>query len=78
MTIPRLGADRWVAMICVRQHVLRKGKPCPLVVVMVEAAVTVDIFDALENFLRGFILPCHGIVLRAFETGTEGLHVHHR
>jgi len=71
----RLGADRWVAMIGARHQVLRQGAPRPLVVVMVGTAVTVDALDADGHFLGGLILPGHGIMLRALETGTAGLHV---
>jgi type III pantothenate kinase len=71
----RLGADRWVAMIGARQHMLSQGAPRPLVVVMVGTAVTVEAIDASGKFLGGFILPGHGIMLRALESGTAGLHV---
>ena len=71
----RLGADRWVAMIGARQHMLSRGQPRPLVVVMVGTAVTVEAIDANGKFLGGFILPGHGIMLRALESGTAGLHV---
>jgi type III pantothenate kinase len=37
--------------------------------------VTVDALDAQGRFLGGFILPGHGIMLRALESGTAGLHV---
>jgi type III pantothenate kinase len=74
----RLGADRWVAMIGayarMRQHTL--GEPSrPLVVVMVGTAVTVEAIDASGKFLGGLILPGHGIMLRALESGTAGLRV---
>jgi type III pantothenate kinase len=72
----RLGADRWVAMIGARHRMLaRGGAPQPLVVVMVGTAVTVEAIDAQGRFLGGFILPGHGIMLRAMESGTAGLHV---
>jgi len=72
----RLGADRWVAMIAARDRLLRAGGAAqPLLVVMVGTAVTVDALDAQGNFLGGLILPGHGIMLRALETGTAGLHV---
>lgn len=71
----RLGADRWVAMIGARAHVLAQGAARPLVVVMIGTAVTVDAVDTEGNFLGGLILPGHGIMLRALETGTAGLHV---
>lgn len=71
----RLGADRWVAMIGARQHMLAHGAPRPLVVVMVGTAVTVEAIDQHGKFLGGFILPGHGIMLRALESGTAGLHV---
>ena len=42
----RLGADRWVALIGARWHVLARGAPRPALVVMVGTAVTVDSLDA--------------------------------
>ncbi len=71
----RLGADRWVAMIGAWQRALAQGPARPMVVVMVGTAVTVDAIDVSGKFLGGFILPGHGIMLRALETGTAGLHV---
>ena len=74
----RLGADRWVAMIGARHRMLAQtagGAPRPMVVVMVGTAVTVEAIDAGGKFLGGFILPGHGIMLRALEAGTAGLHV---
>ena len=47
----------------------------PLVVVMVGTAVTVEAIDASGKFLGGLILPGHGIMLRALESGTAGLRV---
>ncbi len=71
----RLGSDRWVAMVGARHHVLALGPARPLVVVMVGTAVTVECIDVDGKFLGGLILPGHGIMLRALETGTAGLHV---
>jgi len=72
----RLGADRWVAMVGARRRMLAQGgAPRPLVVVMVGTAVTVEALDQHGKFLGGFILPGHGIMLRALESGTAGLHV---
>jgi len=71
----RLGADRWVAMVGARHRVLAQGPACPVVVVMVGTAVTVDAIDTHGRFLGGLILPGHGIMLRALESGTAGLHV---
>ena len=71
----RLGADRWVAMIGARHRLLARGAPRPMVVVMVGTAVTVEAVDAGGKFLGGFIIPGHGIMLRALESGTAGLHV---
>ena len=71
----RLGADRWVAMIGAWQRLLARGPAQPMVVVMVGTAVTVEAVDPLGNFLGGLILPGHGIMLRALESGTAGLHV---
>ncbi len=71
----RLGSDRWVAMIGARQRLLRQGPARPCVVVMVGTAVTVEAIDGSGRFLGGIILPGHGIMLRALESGTAGLHV---
>ena len=71
----RLGADRWVAMVGALQHVRSRGPAQPMVVVMVGTAVTVEAIDANGKFLGGLILPGHGIMLRALESGTAGLHV---
>jgi type III pantothenate kinase len=71
----RLGADRWVAMIGARHHTLQRGPARPLVLVMVGTAVTVEAIDTQGRFLGGLILPGHGIMLRALESGTAGLHV---
>lgn len=71
----RLGADRWVAAIGAYHRMLAQGLPRPCVVVMVGTAVTVEAIDADGRFLGGLILPGHGIMLRALEMGTAGLHV---
>jgi type III pantothenate kinase len=71
----RLGADRWVAMIGARWHVLSRGAPRPALVVMVGTAVTVDALDAQGHFLGGLILPGFGLMLKALEMGTAGLKV---
>jgi type III pantothenate kinase len=71
----RLGADRWVAMIGARHRLLAQGATKPCIVVMVGTAVTVEAIDAQGKFLGGIILPGHGIMLRALESGTAGLHV---
>ncbi len=71
----RLGADRWVAMIGARHRLLGRGSSKPCVVVMVGTAVTVEAIDASGKFIGGIILPGHGIMLRALESGTAGLHV---
>lgn len=71
----RLGSDRWVAMIGARHRMLAQGRARPLIVVMVGTAVTVEAIDAEGRFLGGLILPGHGIMLRALEAGTAGLHV---
>jgi type III pantothenate kinase len=62
-------------MVGARHHVLRQGPARPLVVVMVGTAVTVECIDATGRFMGGLILPGHGIMLRALESGTAGLHV---
>lgn len=71
----RLGADRWVAMIGARHRVLAQGPARPLILAMVGTAVTVEALDTQGQFLGGLILPGHGIMLRALEAGTAGLHV---
>jgi type III pantothenate kinase len=71
----RLGADRWVAMIGARHRMLQQGPARPMVVVLIGTAVTVEAVDADGKFLGGLILPGHGIMLRALESGTAGLHV---
>nr|WP_315191957.1 type III pantothenate kinase [uncultured Albidiferax sp.] len=71
----RLGADRWVAMVGARHRMLAQGPERPMVVVMVGTAVTVEAVDTYGRFLGGLILPGHGIMLRALESGTAGLHV---
>jgi type III pantothenate kinase len=71
----RLGADRWVALIGARQHVLEGGTARPALVVMVGTAVTVDALDTQGRFLGGLILPGFGLMLRALEMGTAGLKV---
>jgi type III pantothenate kinase len=81
----RLGADRWVAMIGAWHRMMAQHatQPKPMVVVMVGTAVTVEAIGvqrspegfAQGKFLGGFILPGHGIMLRALESGTAGFHV---
>ncbi|MBS0465598.1 MAG: type III pantothenate kinase, partial [Proteobacteria bacterium] len=71
----RLGADRWVAMIGARHHLLAQGPARPLILTMVGTAVTVEALDTEGRFLGGLIVPGHGIMLRALEIGTAGLHV---
>jgi type III pantothenate kinase len=75
----RLGADRWVAMIGAWHRMVsqtpQNGGKRPLVVVMVGTAVTVEAIDESGKFLGGLILPGHGIMLKALESGTAGLHV---
>jgi type III pantothenate kinase len=71
----RLGADRWVAIVAAYHRLKKRGESSPIVVVMVGTAVTVEAIDAHGRFLGGFILPGHGIMLRAMESGTAGLHV---
>ncbi len=71
----RLGADRWVAMIGAWHRMRAQGPARPMVVVMVGTAVTVEAVSPEGRFLGGLILPGHGIMLRALESGTAGLHV---
>ena len=62
-------------MIGAWHRMLAMGAPRPIVVAMVGTAVTVEAIDASGKFLGGYILPGHGIMLRALESGTAGLHV---
>ena len=71
----RLGADRWVAMIGAWHRMCSQGTARPTIVAMVGTAVTVEAIDASGRFLGGLILPGHGIMLRALESGTAGLQV---
>ncbi|BDI07983.1 type III pantothenate kinase [Sphaerotilus microaerophilus] len=71
----RLGSDRWAAIIGARGRVLDQGAPRPALVVMVGTAVTVDAVSADGRFLGGLILPGFGLMLKALESGTAGLHV---
>jgi type III pantothenate kinase len=71
----RLGTDRFVAQIGARHRVLSRGVSRPVLVVMIGTAVTVDAVDADGRFLGGLILPGHGIMLKALESGTAGLRV---
>ena len=71
----RLGADRWVAVIGAHAHLQRRAYRGPALVAMIGTAVTVDALDAQGRFLGGLILPGHGIMLRALESGTAGLRV---
>lgn len=71
----RLGPDRWVAMIGAWHKMLSLGPARPIVLSMVGTAVTVEGIDTTGKFLGGYILPGHGIMLRALESGTAGLHV---
>lgn len=71
----RLGTDRFVAQIGARHRVLSRGVARPVLVVMIGTAVTVDAVDADGKFLGGLILPGHGIMLKALESGTAGLRV---
>lgn len=71
----RLGADRWVAMVGARHRMLATGPARPMVIALIGTAVTVEAIAPDGRFLGGFILPGHGIMLRALESGTSGLHV---
>ncbi len=76
----RLGADRWVAVIGAYARMKRQSReeqtpPRPMVVVMVGTAVTVEAISQDGHFMGGLILPGHGIMLRALESGTAGLRV---
>ena len=54
---------------------LATGPARPMVVALIGTAVTVEAVAPDGRFLGGFILPGHGIMLRALESGTSGLHV---
>lgn len=71
----RLGADRWTALIGAHWHGQQRRLQRPVLVVMIGTAVTVDALDLQGRFLGGLILPGHGIMLRALESGTAGLRV---
>lgn len=71
----RLGIDRWMALIGVRQRLQAEQQTCPAVVVMVGTAVTVDALTAEGQFLGGLIMPGYGIMMHALQSGTAGLHV---
>jgi len=58
-----------------RHRATLEADPRPVVVVMIGTAVTVEAVDASGRFLGGLILPGHGIMLRALESGTAGLRV---
>jgi type III pantothenate kinase len=71
----RLGVDRFVSLIGARWTMQQRGPDRPVLVVMIGTAVTVDALDTSGHFVGGLILPGHGIMLRALEAGTAGLHV---
>ena len=72
----RLGADRWVAMIGAwHRDAGAQGAPRPMVVVHGRHGRHGRSGGCHGKFLGGFILPGHGIMLRALESGTAGLHV---
>ncbi|HMW23117.1 MAG TPA: type III pantothenate kinase [Burkholderiaceae bacterium] len=71
----RLGSDRWAAIIGAHGRVRDAGERRPAIVVMVGTAVTVEAIDADGHFLGGLILPGFGLMLKALESGTAGLHV---
>lgn len=71
----RLGSDRWVALIGARSRIAASGRRAPVLVVMAGTAVTVDALAADGRFLGGLILPGHGLMLKALESGTAGLRV---
>jgi type III pantothenate kinase len=62
-------------MIGAHHRLAARGLRQPCVLAMVGTAVTVEAIDAQGRFLGGLILPGHGIMLRALESGTAGLHV---
>ncbi|MFZ9336434.1 MAG: type III pantothenate kinase, partial [Burkholderiaceae bacterium] len=72
---PGRGAARGGAMSGARHRRRARGPARPMVVVMIGTAVTVEAVDASGRFLGGLILPGHGIMLRALESGTAGLRV---
>jgi type III pantothenate kinase len=67
-TPSRLGADRWAALIGART--LAAG---PLVVATAGTATTVDVLDADDRFLGGYILPGLHLMLESLARNTAGL-----
>ena len=72
--IDKLADGEWSGLAA-PERMLGTGPARPMVVVMIGTAVTVEAIDASGKFLGGLILPGHGIMLRALESGTAGLHV---
>ena len=64
----RLGADRWAAMIAVRQR--QEGPSC---IVDCGTAVTVDVLDEAGVHLGGLILPGLTMMRRALARETDGI-----
>ncbi|MBS0610758.1 MAG: type III pantothenate kinase, partial [Proteobacteria bacterium] len=58
-----------------RHRLLAQGPARPLLLATLGTAVTADAPDAGGRLLGGLIVPGHGIMLRALESGTAGLHV---
>lgn len=62
----RLGVDRWLAMIGARQY-----SGAPLIVVDAGTALTVDLLDANNQHLGGFIVPGMNMAQQALFAGTD-------
>lgn len=67
---PRLGPDRWAALIAAR-HL--HGGPC--VVVNAGTTMTVDALSADAIFLGGFIVPGYALMREALAGNTAHLHL---
>ena len=64
----KLGVDRWLALIAVRQHY--QGNAC---IVDCGTAITIDLMDATGCHLGGLITPGLLLMKSALATGTEAL-----
>jgi len=71
----QLGADRWAALIAVRNRVADELFPSPNLVVNAGTALTVDALDAAGVFRGGIILPGLAMMLQALAANTAALKV---
>ena len=62
-----LAARPVVAMVGARHHMLRRGPPRPVILVMVGTAVTVEALDQHGRFLGGLILPGQFLIVWCME-----------